>query len=91
MYCLEQQDNGPALSALWIDPAAQLQESAAEDLPAGAIRVRSQGWRMQGSGELYATQPPAWEQTTLEFVPYCFWGNREPGEMAVWVKYSQTR
>ena len=91
VYCLEQQDNGPALSALWIDPAAQLQESAAEDLPAGAIRVRSQGWRMLGSGELYATQPPAWEQTTLEFVPYCFWGNREPGEMAVWVKYSQTR
>ena len=89
VYCLEQQDNGEDLSALWLDPKAALQECPAADLPAGAICVQTRGWRMRAVEELYATQPPAWEVTTMEFVPYCFWGNREPGEMAVWVNCSR--
>ena len=37
---------------------------------------------------LYNTdEPPAVERVTLTAVPYYSWGNREPGEMEVWVRY----
>ncbi len=86
VYCLEQLDNGTDLSALWLDTAAPLSEGWEN----GLYRITAQGFRIDGTtfgSNLYSTQKPTLTPATLHFVPYCQWGNREPGEMAVWVKY----
>ena len=67
-----------------------MQEQFREELLGGTMMITAQGWRMDlerfGSG-LYSTAAPEYHPVSLKFVPYCFWGNRVPGEMAVWVKY----
>ena len=86
VYCLEQADNGGDLAALLIDPDQPLQLQFREDTPV----IIAQGCRMDGGSfgrSLYSRQKPVTIPTLLHFTPYCRWGNREPGEMAVWVKY----
>ena len=89
VYCLEETDNGDNLAGLLLDSAAPLTE-VWEDILGGTVAVTAQGWRLDraefGPG-LYRSQPPKRTPATLKFVPYCFWGNRTPGEMAVWVGY----
>ncbi len=84
VYCLEEADNGEGLAALRIDTSKALKE-----VPGGGLRdcvtVEAEGLRLQWSGGLYSTRAPDAVPVTLKFVPYCFWGNREPGEMTVWV------
>ena len=90
VYCLEEADNGPALSALWLDTDMPLQEQFEETLWGGTPVITAQGHRLQEetfAGQLYGSRKPISHPTALRFVPYCRWGNREPGEMAVWVKY----
>lgn len=90
VYCLEEADNGADLSALWIDSEMPLQEQFDQTLWGGTPVVMAQGCRTDGatfSGKLYGNAKPVSKPTTVRFVPYCRWGNREPGEMAVWVKY----
>lgn len=82
VYCLEEADNGADLSALWLDPEQVLSD--------GDTAITAQGYRIEGEtfgGMLYSSTKPVSKPTALRFVPYCRWGNREPGEMAVWVKY----
>lgn len=89
VYCLEETDNGDNLAGLLLDSNAALTE-AWEDFLGGTVAVTAQGWRLDrtdfGPG-LYRSRPPKRTPATLKFVPYCFWGNRTPGEMAVWVRY----
>lgn len=84
VYCLEEADNGEGLAALRIDISKPMKE-----VPGGELRdcvtVEAEGLRLQWSGELYSTRAPDAVPVKLRFVPYCFWGNREPGEMTVWV------
>lgn len=90
VYCLEEVDNGRNLAALSLDPQVPLKEMPMETLPGEAVSVVAQGWRLDSSGfggALYSTRSPVRRKETLRFVPYCFWGNRKPGEMTVWVKY----
>lgn len=84
VYCLEETDNGADLAALLIDPSQPLQ--AWPD----TLAITAQGFRIDGEnfgGKLYSNQRPVSIPTALRFTPYCRWGNRESGEMAVWVKY----
>ncbi len=89
VYCLEETDNGDDLAGLFIDTHAPLTEQW-EDVLGGTFTVTARGWRLDreefGPG-LYRTEPPDKKSATLKFVPYCFWGNRTPGEMTVWVGY----
>lgn len=86
VYCLEQCDNGENLAGLLLD----INEALTED-PAGAFfTICGRGERMETDGfedRLYRAVPPSRTPTELRFVPYCFWGNREAGEMSVWVRY----
>ena len=84
VYCLEETDNGANLAGLQLDPETPLRESRDSTLP--GVAVEAGGFRLRWSRGLYGTRPPDREPCTLRFVPYCFWGNREPGEMAVWVR-----
>lgn len=86
VYCLEEADNGKALSALLLDPDAPLEARFDPALQANVITAL--GWRLENAnGSLYGAERPKKTPTKLHFVPYCYWGNRTPGEMAVWVRY----
>lgn len=91
VYCLEETDNAERLAGLYVDTKAGLQEHFDEVLLDGTLVITAKGRRLTEEGwdghKLYAQQAPAYEQTQLQYVPYCYWGNRTPGEMAVWVKY----
>lgn len=91
VYCLEETDNGSNLAALILDNKAALKECHEESLPGNQVSVVAEGWRLDPGGldgKLYSSMPPVCQRAALRFVPYCFWGNRKPGEMAVWVKYN---
>lgn len=86
VYCLEQCDNGENLAGLVLDTSVPLREDSSGTF----FTVTGTGEQMQTDGfgnRLYSTEPPVRTPTELHFVPYCFWGNREPGEMSVWVRY----
>jgi uncharacterized protein len=50
------------------------------ETPAQALS--DEGW----NGMLYRAQPPLSRPARLRAVPYCAWDNREPGDMAVWLR-----
>lgn len=43
------------------------------------------GRRRTGDDVLYRPEPPQVESVSLTAVPYCFWDNRQPGEMRIWL------
>ena len=90
VYCLEEADNGRNLSSLYIDTKAELTEAYEDELLGGVVTVTAKGKRISNEGwnedELYKEQEIQLEDVVLKAVPYCNWGNRETGEMAVWNK-----
>lgn len=46
-------------------------------------KLSDKNWKGE---ELYDTQKPIYEDIVLKAIPYCYWGNRKPGEMSVWLK-----
>ncbi len=90
VYCLEEADNGSNLSALYVDTRGGIQEIYDRDLLGGVIKLRCKGKKISGSEwkeeELYHSRPLRLQDTALQAVPYYCWGNREKGEMLVWMK-----
>lgn len=92
IYCLEAVDNGADLAQVVIPREAQLSASFEPDLLGGAVTITGTAQRSAPaywSDDLY--QPATAMQTqafTFKAVPYCFWSNREPGEMRVWIRES---
>ncbi len=92
IYCLEEADNGAQLANVVLPADAPLTAEWDADLFGGisvisgeAVRIEPLNW----SGGLYQPQSEiqASRSTfTLKAIPYCFWANREPGEMRVWVR-----
>ena len=83
-------------------PSSRLLPSAASaaDCPAlfgGISVVTGQAMRvepMKWPGGLYQPQSHlqyAQAPFTFKAIPYCFWANREPGEMLVWVRAGEAR
>ena len=87
VYASEQIDNGENLASFELDTSIPLRETAAAGLPEGCRCIIAGGTRMIDSGDdagLYSLKRPETEPADLLLIPYCFWGNREPGEMMVW-------
>ena len=85
VYCLEEQDNGPALWNLAVDPRAPVSEREEKDLLGGVVTLTAGGVRQRlRSGDLYTARAPEREAAKLTFIPYYSWDNRTPGEMSVW-------
>jgi DUF1680 family protein len=92
VYCLEEADNGPQLANITLPRDTRLTTHSDESLFGGvsvitgdAVRVEPAEW----PGGLYQPQSlMKYSNTPLTFkaIPYCFWANREPGEMRVWVR-----
>jgi len=90
VYCLEEIDNKDNLSAMFINTSITPVEKYDKELFGGATVVTLQGKKIVNDNwaenELYGTQNPIYDDITLKAVPYCYWGNRKPGEMMVWMK-----
>ena len=92
VYCLEEVDNGQDLAALLLDPGELLEETFDSDLLGGTMVITAKGWRLDAERfgtSLYSTEKPVSVPVRLRFIPYCFWSNRESGEMRVWIRYLQ--
>jgi DUF1680 family protein len=92
VYCLEGTDHGGlVLDRLSLKPeqvAAAFRVEHRPDFLGGVAVLCGPGTRLTSSGAeaLYASVPPQREAVELLAVPYCVWGNREPGEMRVWLR-----
>lgn len=87
LYCLEEMDNAGPLSTLKIEGDTTFFESWTEEL-GGAVLLQASGWRAKSpvTDMLYRNEAPSWGKESLRFLPYCFWGNRTPGEMRTFVR-----
>ncbi len=88
VYCLEEEDNGSNLSAIRLDTDCGLQ-IAETVLPGGIPAITAKGYRTEEDGwaaGLYRPYIRQENEVTVKAVPYFLWGNREPGEMLVWVR-----
>ena len=89
VYCLEETDNAPNLSALYVSPDAEISFSAPDAALPGDLPVLTfRGERLDSfSGDaLYAAPSFTFREEALKAVPYGLWCNRTPGEMLVWLK-----
>lgn len=90
VYCAEEMDNGENLAGIYIDTSVKPEEIFNETLLGGTTVIKLKGQRVcQPDGEndsLYMEEAPVLEQAEIQMIPYCYWGNRVPGEMMVWMK-----
>ncbi len=89
IYCLEEIDNGENLSALSLDAGSELTTGIDETLPEGIVVIRGKAVRDSREGwndSLYKPYAAIGDEVGLKAVPYYLWGNREPGEMLVWIR-----
>jgi hypothetical protein len=90
VYCLEENDNGPDLHRIALDPQAPASTQFEADLLGGlqtiavpAFRTVADHW---GDHLYKADESWSFEPVTARFIPYFAWANRGLGEMAVWVR-----
>ena len=89
VYCLEEMDNGQNLADVVIPRDSELSVNFDSDLFGGvasikgkALRRKPQNWQ-EG---LYRPVGSTPTEFTFTAIPYCFWANRESGEMRVWIR-----
>ncbi|MDR2570868.1 MAG: glycoside hydrolase family 127 protein [Oscillospiraceae bacterium] len=87
VYCFEEIDNGAQLGALRLPPDAKISLDEIDDgILKGKTVLSAEGIREIGCDALYTEQRPKTEAVRLQAVPYYTWGNRDPGEMRVWIR-----
>jgi DUF1680 family protein len=89
VYCLEETDNGPELFNLRMGTPRDITVKHEKDLLRGVTVLSFTGKREKDwdTDDLYCgAGEPALEDRELRFIPYYAWANREPGEMAVWLR-----
>lgn len=92
VYCLESADLPRGISPMDVGlvPGSPLRVRWDGRLLGGVVVLEGTGrWRARGdwTGRLYRPWMEAeWQELTVRLVPYCVWGNRQPGEMTVWLR-----
>lgn len=92
VYCVEEADNGPDLAQVVLPREAALTATFDPNLFGGVTVITGEATRPAPEdwpGGLYqpqATQSIAASPFTFKAIPYCFWANRAPGEMRVWLR-----
>ncbi|MGN0293421.1 MAG: glycoside hydrolase family 127 protein [Lachnospiraceae bacterium] len=90
VYCLEETDNGTNLASVFVNSNCTLREDFEENLLGGTGVIRFSGKKIITNGwdenRLYGTGAFEFREVDLKAVPYCYWNNRAPGEMIVWMK-----
>ena len=87
IYCLEEVDNNSGLNAVVLPRDAELNSDFEESLLGGVATISGSAKKIvRDAGEaLYSTNLGTLIATTVKAVPYGLWGNRERGEMLVWI------
>ena len=91
VYSLEEADNGKDLHLLRLPLQTAFEVHDEPQLLGGIRTICCNAFRRSKSfaeGQLYAPVCGAEEmtETQLTWIPYFAWANREPGEMAVWIR-----
>ncbi|WP_256757692.1 glycoside hydrolase family 127 protein [Cohnella sp. WQ 127256] len=91
VYCFEETDNASPLSSLALPKNAEL-KCVQDPTLGGIVAIEVEGIRAEDLDEmytpLYRSAPPILTTPRLRAVPYTLWGNREHGEMQVWIRES---
>jgi hypothetical protein len=87
VYCLEETDNFDNLSAVYVSAGTDFTEEWDEDLLGGTVKIKFGGYKLTAPGvvESYINERPGKEAVSLTAIPYGSWGNRQEGEMIVWM------
>lgn len=88
VYCFEEVDNGAGLQDVVIPRTSVLTPAWRPRLLGGVVVLQGRARRRETAGwegQLYRTQASRLRSVQIRAVPYAVWGNREPGEMAVWL------
>lgn len=91
VYCMEEEDNGENLSAIYVSAENEIHEYAPDSrlpgkLPILKLPARRLVQTIKETKQLYGRPVFETEETLVDFVPYALWCNRTPGEMQVWAK-----
>ncbi|THF76392.1 glycoside hydrolase family 127 protein [Cohnella fermenti] len=91
VYCVEEADNGKPLASLALAEQPGLTETADAELLGGCVVVEGNGRILDSSAwaedRLYRPLDKRQQSVRFKAIPYYLWGNREPGEMSVWLRY----
>lgn len=91
VYCVEEVDNDLPLASLSLAEEPKLMESVVSNLLCGCVVVEGDGQMVDKSAwmECQPYRPLCKQSRPLRFkaIPYYLWGNRQPGEMRVWLRY----
>jgi DUF1680 family protein len=89
VYCLEEVDNGNNLSSISIAEKQEFLVEFDENLLGGVSVIKGRGFRRQNEGwkeNLYRPYKKEVQPVEIKAIPYALWGNRNPGEMQVWIR-----
>lgn len=89
VYCLEEIDNGQNLADVTIPRDTELSAGIEPDLFGGVVVISGKALRRDvkdWQSSLYRPADSKLEEFRFKAIPYCFWANREPGEMRVWLR-----
>jgi len=90
VYCLEEVDNGPNLPNLSLPQDAKLTLGGCDQSRGGAPDIHGVARRSEITSQwrdvLYSPIALEREEVALRAIPYFAWGNRQPGEMLVWIR-----
>ncbi|MBI2914716.1 MAG: glycoside hydrolase family 127 protein [Firmicutes bacterium] len=90
IYCIEEVDNRVVpLNKISLPRSSQFAATYHPDLLGGIVVVTGAAEVMEDSGwegMLYRDRPGTTKPCTVSAVPYCVWGNRDPGQMLVWLR-----
>jgi len=91
VYCVEEADNGAPLAALSLAEEPALSERFEPGLLGGCVVIEGNGRVPAGADwpddAPYRPLDRATRPIRFRAIPYFLWGNREPGEMSVWIRY----
>lgn len=90
VYCLEDADHQTAVDQILLPEDAVFDTRYVPELLDGVVVIESQALAPDltaWEGELYRRKSNSpLVKIRLKAVPYCYWDNREPGAMTVWIK-----
>ncbi len=81
VYCVESVDHDAALSAIVLPEVATV-HATVEDM----VVLQAEGIAQRASDRLYSVGAVRTTHVPIRAIPYFAWGNREPGDMQVWIR-----
>ena len=88
VYCLEEEDNGKHLNALFVSQDSDFAAHYDPNLLGGCAYLTGPAFRMledEFAGMLYKPYDPDYDMVEIKAIPYAMWSNRTPGDMLVWL------